>query len=384
MDNTHHHALFAQEFATLAGSFDFSSSASNNDSGYDSAYSSNYDSSYDSAYDSAYDSNFDYDSNLDYDSSYGYDSGLDNLDNNSLSSLGSVAGKRSFDGMMEHPNKRSRHIFDGRLDRICEEPENNQVVPAGSTDSVHHEPLKFLDAPQTNLDAFLASNFQLSPVQAPAIANTTSPVLSFGEQLCSTSAFADVMMQASAIPRQSQHPSTQSRPHPRPRHQPASRAQAVCPENPTNLFELKTPLRPKQRKSYEHENRYLNPNPVVGIKDLHKDRTDLKITSGIVSVELVDVNGESLPDKQRLLGSSSQGALHLLLNPYNLSSTRFQLKIFENSRGHSYRLKFHVTYVTEDKRTEQEVILSNAFQVESNKKKSRRSKPTGHSGNFDS
>jgi len=374
------------DFAAVAESFDFKNSGTaapvNNsystDGGYDSSYSSSYD--YDSSYDSNYDSNYEsnYDSNLDY-------SDAENSGYDSQNSYDDLLGLNSFSNPMKrHHNSIDGHAKRTRLNSICEEPEENQIQPAGSFDTT---PVKMTHSSSLNddaafhIDAFLLANFPQNgptirrPDQQVAASNMIQPS-SFGEQLCSNTAFADAMRQAST-PR-----APQPRGAPRKNQSSSNKAPVSCPDNPTNLFELKTPLRPKQRKSYEHENRYLNPNPVIGIKDIHKDRPDLRITSGIVSVELVDGNGESLQsDRQRLLGSSSQGALHLLLNPYNLSSTRFQLKIFENSRGLAYRLKFHVVYVTEDKSTITETVLSNTFQVESNKKKSRRGRPQQPSHN---
>eukprot|EP01117_Protostelium_nocturnum_P016889 TRINITY_DN6766_c0_g3_i1.p1 TRINITY_DN6766_c0_g3~~TRINITY_DN6766_c0_g3_i1.p1 ORF type:complete len:380 (+),score=117.63 TRINITY_DN6766_c0_g3_i1:165-1304(+) len=349
--------------SSLASSFSF-----------DEDTSSNYDSSYDSSYDSAYDSN--YDSNYD-----------------------SAPAESPFKDNLKRPAHHDRHPKRFRLDTIPEEDESlplqnspQLIQPSGSMEFIHesnwqdfaqqmggnpttpiHSIGNYLATPDPFLNPATYKHMEyrtsLERSESPLPANLDDDFSIFATNFLG------------APPANQFVPSSMSI-----RHPPNTSASVMVPgmeRNPfrissdllgnrDTIFELKTPLRPKQRKSYEQENRYLSPNPVIGIKEIHRDK---RITSGIVSVELVDVNGNSLPaDRQKLLGSSAQGALHLLLNPHNLSSTRFQLKIYENSRGQSYRLKFHITYLTENKDTVTEYVLSNTFLVESNKKKQKKAK----------
>eukprot|EP01117_Protostelium_nocturnum_P006602 TRINITY_DN2377_c0_g1_i1.p1 TRINITY_DN2377_c0_g1~~TRINITY_DN2377_c0_g1_i1.p1 ORF type:complete len:329 (+),score=98.12 TRINITY_DN2377_c0_g1_i1:1731-2717(+) len=140
-------------------------------------------------------------------------------------------------------------------------------------------------------------------------------------------------------------------------------------ESSSGLFEIKEQPHPQQRKSYKTESRYISPNPVIALKECYQNSgpENKKIVSGVVSVELVGNDGVSLSTmKTDILESASEDGIHQFLSPATISTSKFLLKVTQNSSGSLFRLKFFVTYIDEDKKTHQEIIISDPFAVRSN------------------
>eukprot|EP01117_Protostelium_nocturnum_P008835 TRINITY_DN3165_c0_g1_i4.p1 TRINITY_DN3165_c0_g1~~TRINITY_DN3165_c0_g1_i4.p1 ORF type:complete len:280 (+),score=64.18 TRINITY_DN3165_c0_g1_i4:117-956(+) len=75
---------------------------------------------------------------------------------------------------------------------------------------------------------------------------------------------------------------------------------------PKGLFMIREPLRGTQRRSYQNENRYLNPNPVITLRNSNTGQ--VKVASGFVSVELVDEHGKEITgDNTKMMGSEEGG-----------------------------------------------------------------------------
>ncbi|PRP87591.1 hypothetical protein PROFUN_04618 [Planoprotostelium fungivorum] len=131
--------------------------------------------------------------------------------------------------------------------------------------------------------------------------------------------------------------------------------------NPTKtFFRLQHQPQPVQRKSYSSESRYVNPNPVlIGRPECGSK----KITSGRVSCSLFC---QTTAVKENMLEPASPGGLVQDVDMKSLATPRFILKILENSSGQEFRLKFDITYETEDGATHTEVVISNPFSVRSN------------------
>lgn len=115
----------------------------------------------------------------------------------------------------------------------------------------------------------------------------------------------------------------------------------------TNVFELREPLRATQRKSYKHENRYLSPCPILTVKEVRhvsnwhfrhsmtssQAYRGQKITGGIVSVELVDVDGRNSAESEKMTDFALQGGQQALVDPKTLSTSKFQLKVRSTTRS---------------------------------------------------
>ncbi|PRP89519.1 hypothetical protein PROFUN_00783 [Planoprotostelium fungivorum] len=125
-----------------------------------------------------------------------------------------------------------------------------------------------------------------------------------------------------------------------------------------NWFHILEPLKPRQRKSYKAEPRYLSPNPiVVGLKEFHRARD---ILSGIISVELVDGDGNILDPLRRNYLSSNTA---LYQNLGEDATCRFSLRILENTRDGPMRLLFSINFMTRDGVSVNELVYSNQFVV---------------------
>eukprot|EP01117_Protostelium_nocturnum_P003792 TRINITY_DN15053_c0_g1_i1.p1 TRINITY_DN15053_c0_g1~~TRINITY_DN15053_c0_g1_i1.p1 ORF type:complete len:239 (-),score=51.67 TRINITY_DN15053_c0_g1_i1:81-797(-) len=149
-------------------------------------------------------------------------------------------------------------------------------------------------------------------------------------------------------------------------------------DDPFNLFEIKEQPNPVQRKSFKTEGRYISPNPVISIKEKYTNSNpyNRKITSGVVSVELVKDDGSKIMRKGRnsrsdVLEASGDEGLHQFLK--NLQAT-FRLRVNQNSTGSLFKLKFVVTYIDEEMNNHQEIIYSDPFEVSCSSRKKPRTK----------
>eukprot|EP00019_Armaparvus_languidus_P007915 CAMPEP_0168596050 /NCGR_PEP_ID=MMETSP0420-20121227/9814_1 /TAXON_ID=498008 /ORGANISM="Pessonella sp." /LENGTH=444 /DNA_ID=CAMNT_0008632589 /DNA_START=145 /DNA_END=1479 /DNA_ORIENTATION=+ len=148
-------------------------------------------------------------------------------------------------------------------------------------------------------------------------------------------------------------------------------------------FELVKQPKPKQRKSYRSENRYLAPNPFVvryrrpgSVLSLssEKSSTTAAATSkqlaeciprgGSASVSLLDSSGRALPaPMQRELVGGARRSLSLTDKSAQAS---FSLKMHSTSRGELLRLAFDVEWLGADGAQRYERLLSDPFRVDTN------------------
>jgi hypothetical protein len=151
---------------------------------------------------------------------------------------------------------------------------------------------------------------------------------------------------------------------------------AIDPVSPNfRFFELVRQPKPKQRKSYRTENRYLAPNPLTirycadGTPhgDLARPR------AGGVSVSLVDVLGRPLDVavQKELAG----GARKVFACGACTAVTSFSLKMHVTSRGEELRLAFDIDWIGADGMARRERVLSDAFRINTNLRRTEKSPP---------
>jgi len=127
-----------------------------------------------------------------------------------------------------------------------------------------------------------------------------------------------------------------------------------------------------QRKSYKNENRYLLPHPLIiqAREESPEDRLH-KIRDGKVCVSLLDTDGKKLPD----LLMSPDGSLTQQLEVATLTAV-FSLKVLDTSDATMFKLLFVVSYNIENGGQVEEKIISQPFEVLSNRKKNIKGKPS--------
>jgi len=132
-------------------------------------------------------------------------------------------------------------------------------------------------------------------------------------------------------------------------------------------FMLREQPKPKQRKSYRNENRYLLPNPTsVILTEEAKDRMGPSIAASSCTVTLLDGNGNRLPRQVSHYIENTDGNLKIHMEP-PATSFEYTLKVRQNSGPDKFMLCFHVQYDLTDGTSHQETILSTPFLVQSNK-----------------
>jgi len=134
-----------------------------------------------------------------------------------------------------------------------------------------------------------------------------------------------------------------------------------------------------QRKSYKKENRCLLPNPIIIGPKPSQDASG-EILDGMVSVKLVNGDGEDLPVNKSNALACLEGSLTRSLDTQLMGS--FSLKALHTSEGTSFRLLFLISYRTKDGNFE-EKVYSRPFSVFSNKQ-NRNSKKKRIKGLIDS
>jgi hypothetical protein len=123
-------------------------------------------------------------------------------------------------------------------------------------------------------------------------------------------------------------------------------------------FGLLAQPKPKQRKSYTNENRYLAPNPIT-LHYVRADADDGRVT-GTVTCLLADADGVPFSGDT---AASLNGATQLPLLAYGRAE--FQLKMLATNAGEYLRLRFEVDYERDGERL-QCVVISDAFRVDTN------------------
>jgi len=127
-------------------------------------------------------------------------------------------------------------------------------------------------------------------------------------------------------------------------------------------FTMRDQPKPKQRKSYKNENRYLLPNPTQVI--MTGERVD--IIAATCTVKLLDGGGNTLARQSSHYLENTEGTLSVGLEP-NHNTFDFSLKVRQNSGPEKFRLCFVVDYETSDKERHRERMTSSPFLVQSNK-----------------
>jgi hypothetical protein len=123
-------------------------------------------------------------------------------------------------------------------------------------------------------------------------------------------------------------------------------------------FGLLAQPKPKQRKSYTNENRYLAPNPIT-VHYVRADADDGRVT-GTVTCLLADADGVPFSGDT---AASLNGATQLPLLAYGRAE--FQLKMLATNAGEYLRLRFEIDYERDGERL-QCVVISDAFRVDTN------------------
>jgi len=139
-----------------------------------------------------------------------------------------------------------------------------------------------------------------------------------------------------------------------------STAESVPPRSANCQFRVLREPKPKQRKSYKNENRYLAPNPLqVGWCG------DGDSPEGYVTALLADESGEPLSAERQneLVGEHVQS-----LNEDGVA--QFSLKMHDTSRGTWLRLRFQIQHHSGPQKGLLEWVCTAKFRVDTNIRKS--------------
>eukprot|EP01117_Protostelium_nocturnum_P009428 TRINITY_DN3364_c0_g1_i2.p1 TRINITY_DN3364_c0_g1~~TRINITY_DN3364_c0_g1_i2.p1 ORF type:complete len:631 (-),score=169.78 TRINITY_DN3364_c0_g1_i2:111-2003(-) len=138
-------------------------------------------------------------------------------------------------------------------------------------------------------------------------------------------------------------------------------------DNPNHKLSLKEQPNFLQRKCYANENRYLLPNPmVIALKDGTPKLGGLSVKEGYVTVSLVDNQGRNIHDPNIARLESTTGTLVKKFDPSD-GTASFSLKLHCFNNQNRFRLMFECEFQLEDGLPQREIILSDPFQVHSNK-----------------
>jgi len=140
----------------------------------------------------------------------------------------------------------------------------------------------------------------------------------------------------------------------------------TCDHGPR--FMLKAEIKPKQRKSYKNENRYLLPNPtqIVLTEEGKNDRRGVTVVKATCKVKIYDGNGKKLSRQVNYYLENTEGGLVVDMEGPALTFDYF-LKVRQNSGPDKFSLHFVIRYTTTDGHTHKEKIVSTPFLVQSNK-----------------
>jgi len=110
-------------------------------------------------------------------------------------------------------------------------------------------------------------------------------------------------------------------------------------------FMMRDQPKPKQRKSYRNENRYLLPNPTQVTMAHGIDRST--IVTATCTIKLLDGARNRLPRQTTHYVENTEGALSSVLEK-NQTAFDFALKVRQNSGPDKFRICFVVKYETSD------------------------------------
>ncbi|PRP80756.1 hypothetical protein PROFUN_11496 [Planoprotostelium fungivorum] len=136
-------------------------------------------------------------------------------------------------------------------------------------------------------------------------------------------------------------------------------------------FELFEQLRPLQRKSYDNENRFLSPKPVIMLKP-HSELLG-KITSCNISVFLLDERGTPLCPQEQQYMSGPCGEETTITTPH-LRTSSMSIRVSHRLAEIRASLCFIVDYETEDQTKSRCVITSNCFNFVRNRRRTKGAK----------
>ncbi|PRP80367.1 hypothetical protein PROFUN_11936 [Planoprotostelium fungivorum] len=133
-------------------------------------------------------------------------------------------------------------------------------------------------------------------------------------------------------------------------------------------FELLEPLRPLQRKSYDNENRFLTPKPVIMLKP-HSELLG-KITSCNISVVLLDEKGTPLCSREQQLMRGPCGEEAIIATPH-LRTSSMSIRVSHRLVESKASLCFIVDYETQDGTKARCVVTSNCFNFVRNRRRNK-------------
>ncbi|PRP80742.1 hypothetical protein PROFUN_11482 [Planoprotostelium fungivorum] len=123
-------------------------------------------------------------------------------------------------------------------------------------------------------------------------------------------------------------------------------------------FELLEPLRSLQRKSYDNENRFLSPKPIIMLKP-HSELLG-KITGCNISVVLLNEKGTPLCSQEQQLMRGPCGEEAVITTPH-LRTSSMSIRVSHRLVESKASLCFIVDYETEDGTKARCVVTSNCF-----------------------
>ncbi|PRP76656.1 hypothetical protein PROFUN_14892 [Planoprotostelium fungivorum] len=132
--------------------------------------------------------------------------------------------------------------------------------------------------------------------------------------------------------------------------------------------ELLEPLRPLQRKSYDNENRFLSPKPVIMLK-AHSGLLG-NITSCNISVVLLDEKGTPLCSQEQQLMRGPCGEEAIIATPH-LRTSSMSIRVSHRLVESKASLCFIMDYKTQDGTKARCVVTSNCFNFVRNRQRSK-------------
>ncbi|PRP88176.1 hypothetical protein PROFUN_03999 [Planoprotostelium fungivorum] len=141
------------------------------------------------------------------------------------------------------------------------------------------------------------------------------------------------------------------------------------PVSLSHEFELLEPFRPLQRKSYDNENRFLSPKPVVQLKQTSKLLG--KITTCNITVLLLDERNSPLDQQEQACMSRPCDDEAVITTP-RLRTSPMMIRISHRLEATKIALCFIVDYELEHGGRLRCVITSNCFNFVRNRRRSKR------------
>jgi len=131
-------------------------------------------------------------------------------------------------------------------------------------------------------------------------------------------------------------------------------------------FAMREQPKPKQRKSYKNENRYLLPNPTQVVLTEAAKGQGTWVTKAMCTVKLLDGLGNRLARQTGYYLEDVEGSLTKEMDLAH-GAFDFSLKVRQNSGPEKFRLCFSINYGTSDGQSHKEKLISSPFLVQSNK-----------------